>query len=279
MIKSKNLILRLISSFFLLIIFLNMISDNHTIFISIVQITLFFSLWEFLRLCRFKDSNPSIKLTNNNFLLTRMKIKLVDYFSIFIICIANVILFYHNITFDVILVVLFLFLSFVLIQYNLRVTIGLIYLSTPFFFINYYKLNCDFSLFFCFLIFFTICSDVGAYIFGNLIGGRKLLEKVSPKKTVSGAFGGVIFPLLFCFLFFNNFASFWVLFIYCILFSFFVQSGDLIESYFKRKCFVKDSSNLIPGHGGILDRLDGIFLLLISVSILNILGFNFFFII
>ncbi len=279
MIKSKNLILRLISSFFLLIIFLNMISDNHTIFVSIVQITLFFSLWEFLRLCRFKDSNPSIKLTNNNFLLTRMKIKLVDYFSIFIICIANVILFYHNITFDVILVVLFLFLSFVLIQYNLRVTIGLIYLSTPFFFINYYKLNCDFSLFFCFLIFFTICSDVGAYIFGNLIGGRKLLEKVSPKKTVSGAFGGVIFPLLFCFLFFNNFASFWVLFFYCILFSFFVQSGDLIESYFKRKCFVKDSSNLIPGHGGILDRLDGIFLLLISVSILNILGFNFFFII
>ena len=279
MIKSKNLILRLISSFFLLIIFLNMISDNHTIFVSIVQITLFFSLWEFLRLCRFKDSNPSIKLTNNNFLLTRMKIKLVDYFSIFLICIFNVIFFYHNITFNVILFVLFLFLSFVLIQYNLRVTIGLIYLSTPFFFINYYKLNCDFSLFFCFLIFFTICSDVGAYIFGNLIGGRKLLEKVSPKKTVSGAFGGVIFPLLFCFLFFNNFASFWVLFIYCILFSFFVQSGDLLESYFKRKCFVKDSSNLIPGHGGILDRLDGIFLLLISVSILNILGFNFFFII
>ena len=58
-----------------------------------------------------------------------------------------------------------------------------------------------------------------------------------------------------------------------------VQFGDLLESFVKRKCFVKESSNLIPGHGGIMDRLDGVFLLIIVFSILNILDFNFFFIV
>ena len=279
MIKSKNFILRLISSFFLLMIFLNMISGDLTIFISIVQISLFFSLWEFLRLCRFKESDPPRKIINNNFLLTRMKIRKIDYFTIFFICVLNLIFFYKILSIEFFLLVVFLFLLFLAIRYTKTVVIGLIYLSMPFFFINYYKLNYDFTLFFCFVIFFTIFSDIGAYFFGNLIGGKKLLEKVSPKKTISGAVGGIVFPLLFCFLFFNNLVSPWILVLYCFVFSFFVQSGDLLESYFKRRCFVKDSSNLIPGHGGILDRLDGIFLLLISVSILNILGFNFFFII
>ena len=279
MIKSKNFILRLISSFFLLMIFLNMISGDLTIFISIVQISLFFSLWEFLRLCRFKESDPPRKIINNNFLLTRMKIRKIDYFTIFFICVLNLIFFYKILSIEFFLLVVFLFLLFLAIRYTKTVVIGLIYLSMPFFFINYYKLNYDFTLFFCFVIFFTIFSDIGAYFFGNLIGGKKSLEKVSPKKTISGAVGGIVFPLLFCFLFFNNLVSPWILVLYCFVFSFFVQSGDLLESYFKRRCFVKDSSNLIPGHGGILDRLDGIFLLLISVSILNILGFNFFFII
>ncbi len=260
-------------------IFLNMISGDLTIFISIVQISLFFSLWEFLRLCRFKESDPPRKIINNNFLLTRMKIRKFDYFTIFFICVLNLIFFYKILSIEFFLLVVFLFLLFLAIRYTKTVVIGLIYLSMPFFFINYYKLNYDFTLFFCFVIFFTIFSDIGAYFFGNLIGGKKLLEKVSPKKTISGAVGGIVFPLLFCFLFFNNLVSPWILVLYCFVFSFFVQSGDLLESYFKRRCFVKDSSNLIPGHGGILDRLDGIFLLLISVSILNILGFNFFFII
>ena len=279
MIKSKNFTLRLISSFFLIIIFLNMISENLTIFISIVQISLFLSLWEFLRLCRFKNSNPPHEIINNNFLLTRMKVRQSDYFTIFYICVLNLTFFYQSLPFEFFIFFILLLLLFLVIRYSTKVVIGLVYLSIPFFFINYYKLNCEFSLFFCFLIFFTIFSDIGAYIFGNLIGGKKLLEKVSPKKTISGAVGGVVFPLVFCFLFFNDFASFWILVLYSFVFSFFVQSGDLLESYFKRRCFVKDSSNLIPGHGGILDRLDGIFLLLISVSILNFLGFNFFFII
>ena len=65
---------------------------------------------------------------------------------------------------------------------------------------------------------------------------------------------------------------------YSILFSIIIQIGDLIESKFKRICGVKDSSNIIPGHGGLLDRFDGIFLFLILISLLTILDYNLFFI-
>ena len=124
----------------------------------------------------------------------------------------------------------------------------------------------------------TISTDVGGYIFGNLIGGRKLMKKISPNKTISGAFGGLIFSIIFLSSFFLKQTSYLGLFFYSIFFSIIVQIGDLFESYIKRKCYVKDSSNIIPGHGGLLDRFDGMFLLINVISILNILGFNFFFI-
>jgi phosphatidate cytidylyltransferase len=102
--------------------------------------------------------------------------------------------------------------------------------------------------------------DTFAYFTGKLIGKRKLAPSISPSKTVEGLAGGVIFATIFSIIFFYLFNSKLPLSVY-LVFSFIIailaQVSDLIESYFKRKFDVKNSSNLIPGHGGFLDRLDG----------------------
>lgn len=106
-----------------------------------------------------------------------------------------------------------------------------------------------------------IGSDTGGYIVGNLIKGPKL-TKISPKKTISGAIGSIVFSTSLIFIsiyYFLNYFSFNVILI-GILTSIACQSGDLFFSYLKRKAKIKDTGNFLPGHGGILDRLDGILL-------------------
>lgn len=102
-------------------------------------------------------------------------------------------------------------------------------------------------------------SDIGAYLFGRLIGGPKLAPRLSPKKTWAGALGGLALAIVVGILMAAEFgAPSWVkLCVVAILLSLASQSGDLAESAFKRRFGVKDSGAIIPGHGGILDRLDG----------------------
>ena len=106
---------------------------------------------------------------------------------------------------------------------------------------------------------------------------KKLAPSVSPNKTISGFIGGILTPCIVSLLLFYNNNNFFEILIFSILFSVTVQSGDLIQSKFKRYCGVKDCSNIIPGHGGMLDRLDGIFLFLILISLFVILDYNLFF--
>ncbi len=106
-----------------------------------------------------------------------------------------------------------------------------------------------------------IGSDMGGYIVGNLFKGPKL-TKLSPKKTISGAIGSIVFSTILIIVsiyYFLNYFSFNIILI-GILTSIACQSGDLFFSYLKRKAKIKDTGNFLPGHGGILDRLDGIFL-------------------
>jgi len=142
--------------------------------------------------------------------------------------------------------------------------------------ISAFYLRFDINLNFFYLILIVcIFSDVGGYVVGKTIGGKKL-TKISPNKTISGSIGSFIFsmlPLIFIYLF-NIETMFLKLNLVNIFFSLFVslvcQIGDLFFSYFKRLNNKKNTSNLLPGHGGLLDRIDGLIIVLPVVWLIKI---------
>jgi phosphatidate cytidylyltransferase len=120
-----------------------------------------------------------------------------------------------------------------------------------------------------YLFFVCMTSDVGGYIFGKIFKGKKL-TKISPNKTVSGSAGSFILSIILVpifYLSFNNFNNIFDLILISITVSSFCQLGDLFISYLKRSAKVKDTSNVLPGHGGLLDRIDGM-LLAIPIGII-----------
>ena len=124
-----------------------------------------------------------------------------------------------------------------------------------------------------FLLIICISSDIGGYTFGKIIGGKKL-TKISPKKTYSGLVGSLVLSLIFGYLFYISSTDLILInlniFLFIILISILSQAGDLLISYFKRKAKVKDTGSFLPGHGGVLDRIDGILLALpIGIFIIN----------
>ncbi len=114
--------------------------------------------------------------------------------------------------------------------------------------------------YFLFIILICVATDIGGYAFGKLFKGPKL-TKVSPNKTYSGVIGSYLCSLTvsyFFILYFQNFLIIEInLFLVTVLVSSVSQIGDIILSYFKRLSNLKDTGKLIPGHGGILDRVDG----------------------
>jgi phosphatidate cytidylyltransferase len=126
----------------------------------------------------------------------------------------------------------------------------------------------DYNLKFLWLILIAWLTDIGGYIFGKLFGGPKLV-KISPNKTWAGALGSLILSqLAFLIFFFDNSYKFNVAIIFIQIFLSIVgQIGDILMSYIKRKNNKKDTSNLIPGHGGFLDRVDGLIWIIIIGNI------------
>jgi len=160
--------------------------------------------------------------------------------------------------------------------------IGSLYLILSF--ISVYMIREDLNLNYLFFLFiFCICvaTDVGGYIFGKIFKGPKL-TKISPNKTYSGVLGSYFFAMISALIILNiNFLNLpfdFTLNLVILIFSISTvsQLGDLIVSYFKRIFKVKDTGNIIPGHGGLLDRLDGMLFafpfsyLVISLDIFDI---------
>ncbi|MDD2299855.1 MAG: phosphatidate cytidylyltransferase [Fermentimonas sp.] len=107
---------------------------------------------------------------------------------------------------------------------------------------------------------FLWVNDTAAYFIGTLIGKHKLIEHISPKKSIEGFIAGVFFTVISSFIFARLFPDFSIVFwiVFAVIVSLFGTLGDLFESLIKRTSSVKDSGNLIPGHGGILDRIDSL---------------------
>ncbi|MCP4682006.1 MAG: phosphatidate cytidylyltransferase, partial [Desulfobacterales bacterium] len=158
-----------------------------------------------------------------------------------------------------------------------KAVLGPIYIGIPLSMLlhidKYYPDKGSIWIFFLFVVIFA--SDTGAFYFGRLFGKHKLYEAISPKKTWEGAIGGVISSII---------AALWFLHIFqphqvtpgilglVVVLSIVGQIGDLAESMLKRNHGVKDSGGILPGHGGILDRIDG---LLFAIPVLYLyLNFN-----
>ncbi len=124
-------------------------------------------------------------------------------------------------------------------------------------------------------------SDTGAYIFGGLFGKRKLAPEISPSKTLEGAIGGLAFSALMVFILQEAIRNFipevrvWEIWLFAILVSSAAQLGDLAESVIKRSLGAKDSGTFLPGHGGLLDRIDSLlFALPVAYYFLSVAVFS-----
>ena len=127
--------------------------------------------------------------------------------------------------------------------------------------ISYQIFRYEGSVLFLYIISICFFTDIGGYVFGKIIGGKKL-SKISPNKTISGSVGSFILSIIPLIIVSNfnyldlelNLTNI----IFCLLISLISQLGDLFISFIKRKAKIKNTGNLLPGHGGVLDRIDGI---------------------
>jgi phosphatidate cytidylyltransferase len=197
--------------------------------------------------------------------------------AIFLIPIVIFFIYQNIFFFNLFLLLIFLLTTFEWLKMNENKffkLIGVVYISFSFYMAYLLRDNLGPNIF-IFVILICISTDIGGYIFGKLFKGPKLI-KISPNKTYAGMIGSFLFSLILGFIyltyqksvksidisnkFLETFApNYYLLFLLIILFiSTISQIGDLIISYFKRLANIKDTGKILPGHGGLLDRIDGI---------------------
>ncbi len=206
----------------------------------------FFLTWLFLGVAYLFATHESIKLfkIDNTFIYT------------FVVLIWIVAAFYPNpddLSFLAVIVLLGIMLFKENVQFKLLYPF--LYPVTPFLFIL--ALYHDFGMgVLAWLVVIVICSDTGAYFVGKSIGTRKF-SSISPNKTIEGVIGGIGIATILGSLMGIDLVGIWLSAFISFFTSLAAVYGDLFESYLKREAGVKDSGNILPGHGGVLDRVDG----------------------
>ena len=153
------------------------------------------------------------------------------------------------------------------------VAIGVAYVAVPAAALVSIRLDSEFGRIALFwIIALVVAADTGGYLVGRTVGGPKLAPRISPNKTWSGLGGAVAGAALvgLCTAFILNHTNVWMLTLISAVIGLLEQGGDLVESAFKRHFGVKDTSQIIPGHGGVLDRVDGLLAVAVAVLVINL---------
>ena len=174
-------------------------------------------------------------------------ILLISLFIIFI----QIIVEFNNLLKKIFFKKIIIYSSLILIQIY-----TLFLLSNIFIIIN--SNNVEYRTFLLIIFFICILTDIGGYIFGKIFKGKKL-TKISPNKTYSGMIGSYILSSLVVYMLFKNYLGTKELLFFIFIISSISQAGDIFISMLKRKAKLKDTGKLLPGHGGILDRIDGLY--------------------
>lgn len=182
--------------------------------------------------------------------------------------------------FDMLVVMLLLLLMLTVVSKNKInfhdasfVLFSALYVGVGFYFFHVTRTMDNGLALFFFVLFNIWATDTGAYFIGRAFGKRKLWPEISPKKTVEGAIGGIVSALVLTVIFqlIHPLFSFPKAILAAIIIAVFGQLGDLVESAFKRHYGVKDSGNILPGHGGILDRFDSLIFVLPILHVLQLM--------
>ena len=198
--------------------------------------------------------------------------------SLFLIPITIFFIIQGSVFFTFFLIILFIASSYEWLQMNknnnLLKLLGIIFLLISFYSASEIREYRGFE-YILFIITVSIFTDIGGYVFGKTFNGPKL-TKISPNKTYAGVFGGFLLSLIAGLIYLNYFGEreivdtdYVLIFLLILFISSISQVGDLIISFFKRKAKLKDTGKILPGHGGLLDRIDGLVFVMPTIYLLG----------
>ena len=198
--------------------------------------------------------------------------------SLFLIPITIFFIIQGSVFFTFFLIILFIASSYEWLQMNknnnLLKLLGIIFLLISFYSASEIREYRGFE-YFLFIITVSIFTDIGGYLFGKTFNSPKL-TKISPNKTYAGVFGGFLLSLIAGLIYLNYFGEreivdtdYVLIFLLILFISSISQVGDLIISFFKRKAKLKDTGKILPGHGGLLDRIDGLVFVMPTIYLLG----------